>query len=424
MKTRKGILTVCVIAGVILFCVAALLTTAGIMQAKGYGISAGRLYLTDFGAYLIDENGGAMVLGDRSGSKQLFDGLNTGDLILVVHDGIEESYPARTGAYHVFRLRRGDATDLPKDPDLGFAQIGEVEDVPLSPTIDFEAQYIRTDGYNENVRYPVVKIIRSVRELNAYYEENKENYNLERRDTVYSDAPMGFLDACDKYDDAFFEDRILIMVLLEESSGSNRHEVQSVHMSTDGKCEISIDTIVPEIGTADMAQWHILIAPQAGTKVESASDVTVLIDGVNRRSQDFAFSLTWGTYGISSYDSSTGKLVKTTDATHPEDYVTEYHLTNEEKKRILGLISDLDMESYPDEYNPHGNGSSVPYMTLVLSVNANGIDKTVTAKETALSFEANNIKGQKFLDACRTIIDILTETEAWNALPEYEFFYD
>ncbi len=31
---------------------------------------------------------------------------------------------------------------------------------------------------------------------------------------------------------------------------------------------------------------------------------------------DFSFSLTWGCYGISSYDSRTGKLVKTTDATH------------------------------------------------------------------------------------------------------------
>ena len=39
---------------------------------------------------------------------------------------------------------------------------------------DFSAQYIRTDGYHEDVRYPIVKIIRSVHELNDYYEKNKD----------------------------------------------------------------------------------------------------------------------------------------------------------------------------------------------------------------------------------------------------------
>ena len=63
-------------------------------------------------------------------------------------------------------------------------------------------------------------------------------------------------------------------------------------------------------------------------------------------------------------------------------------------------------------------------MTLILSVKADGIDKTITVKETMLSYETNNKKGQKFLDTCKGIRDILTTTEEWKALPEYEFFYD
>ena len=47
------------------------------------------------------------------------------------------------------------------------------------------------------------------------------------------------------------------------------------------------------------------------------------------RPEDFSFSLIWGVYGTSSYNSRTGKLVKTTDATHPEDYVTYMHLSDE-----------------------------------------------------------------------------------------------
>ena len=39
-----------------------------------------------------------------------------------------------------------------------------------------------------------------------------------------------------------------------------------------------------------------------------------------------------------SYDSQTGKLVKTTDATNPDDYVTYYQLTDADKEYIYNLI--------------------------------------------------------------------------------------
>lgn len=154
------------------------------------------------------------------------------------------------------------------------------EDILAALPVSFDVQYIRTDGYHEEIEYPVVKLIRSVDELTAYYETSKEDYDLERKDKVYSDTTIGFLDACDKYDEAYFENQILVMVLLEEGSGSNRHKVQSVNQSADGQCYIYIDTIVPEVGTCDMAEWHILIEPQAGTDIESESDITVLVDGV------------------------------------------------------------------------------------------------------------------------------------------------
>lgn len=181
----------------------------------------------------------------------------------------------------------GNEKHPPRNLDSGVdGNGGAEEDVFLAaPTIDFGAQYIRTDGYHEFVKYPVVKIIRSVRELNAYYEANKERYGLGRRDNVASDMTIGFLDACDKYDGAYFEDHILIMVLLEESSGSNRHQVRSVHMSAGGQCCIYIDRIIPEAGTCDMAQWHILIEPEAGTEIGKESDITVFVDGVDPLTQ-------------------------------------------------------------------------------------------------------------------------------------------
>ena len=140
---------------------------------------------------------------------------------------------------------------------------------------------------------------------------------------------------------------------------------------------------------------------------------------------NLSFSLTWNTYGISSYDSATGKLVKTTDATNPEDYITTLQLDGQQLFAIWELLWELDIETYPDEYNPHGNGlASSPSMTLILTLREGDKVKTVRAENIALSYESDDPKGQKFLDTCKGIRDILTATEEWKALPDYEFLYD
>lgn len=150
----------------------------------------------------------------------------------------------------------------------------------------FAVQYIRTNGVMEDCEYPDVKIIRSTDELNAYYDGNKDRYDLERKDTVYADSTIGFLDACDRYNDAYFEEKILIMVVLQEGSGSVRHSVDSVEFdSNTGQYAIHIRSIVPEVGTDDTAQWHILIEPETGITVANVEDVIVYLDGVNPKLQ-------------------------------------------------------------------------------------------------------------------------------------------
>ena len=140
---------------------------------------------------------------------------------------------------------------------------------------------------------------------------------------------------------------------------------------------------------------------------------------------NLSFSLTWNTYGISSYDSATRRLVKTTDASNPEDYVTTLELDGTQMFAIWELLWELDIETYPDEYDPHGGElSSDPSMTLILTLRDGDKVKTVRAEDIALSYKSDDPKGQKFLDTCKGIRDILTATEEWKALPEYEFFYD
>ncbi len=140
--------------------------------------------------------------------------------------------------------------------------------------------------------------------------------------------------------------------------------------------------------------------------------------------EDFSFALTWNCYGVSSYDSQTGKLVKTTDTTNPDDYVTHYQLTNEDKEYIYNLLVSLDVNSYPDTYDPNSGTLSKPPMTLILTVRTNGKVKTIEAKNIASSFVSEDKKGQAFLSVCEAIRDQLTATEQWKALPDYENLYE
>ena len=126
--------------------------------------------------------------------------------------------------------------------------------------IPFEFTEIRTNAmkYDEALTYPDTAVITTKDGLNAYYEANKENFYLERVEKVYSDTTIGFLDEADKYDEEFFEENALILVVLENGSGSIRQKVTSVKTS-DSSTWVRIKNIVPEICTDDMANWHLFI---------------------------------------------------------------------------------------------------------------------------------------------------------------------
>lgn len=138
---------------------------------------------------------------------------------------------------------------------------------------------------------------------------------------------------------------------------------------------------------------------------------------------DSSFALTFNTYGVSSYDSATGKLVKTTDATHPEDYVTEFYMSEEQISEISALIRGLDILSYPDEYQPTA-AISEPHEILILSVRVGCEEKIVKCEEVAIGAKGCDEKAQAFLDVCERIQEIIYASEEWQSLPEYERLYE
>ena len=147
--------------------------------------------------------------------------------------------------------------------------------------------------------------------------------------------------------------------------------------------------------------------------------------------EDFAFSIVWGTYGNSSYDSNTGILVKTKHATDVSKYTCIVQLTEDQKAEVYRvLFSDIDLFQYPDKYDPFNapdakfKTMSEPNQTIMISVTANGRTKTVTCSEVAYGASGYCEEARAFMRAENKIVELLTSLPEWAAFPEYEFFYE
>ena len=100
---------------VLIFAAAVLLLAGAVLwgaSRRSLSLSVGHCLVGDNGSCMLVVANSPIQLSDRTRNGPLPGGLSTGDKILVLHDGVAESYPARTGAYGVWKLRDGDIEDV------------------------------------------------------------------------------------------------------------------------------------------------------------------------------------------------------------------------------------------------------------------------------------------------------------------------
>lgn len=132
-------------------------------------------------------------------------------------------------------------------------------------------QAIRTGCYysanSEYPDFPYSVIIENSEELKKYIKENENSFDLSRKEEVYSDTTIGFLDAVDKYDDEYFKENSLIIAVDTQPSGSIRYT--HAYLECIGNSEL-FDTLRiieyhPCLQTCDEAAWHIIVESKKGT---------------------------------------------------------------------------------------------------------------------------------------------------------------
>ncbi len=145
-------------------------------------------------------------------------------------------------------------------------------------------------------------------------------------------------------------------------------------------------------------------------------------------SDKYSFSLRFGTYGESFYDSKSGKLVKT--ATKPLKYQTEFFMSEEDFDTVLNMIWAMDISSYPSKYDPINPPDaevkleSSPYETLVFTYRAGNYEKVITCEEVALGGGGYDEKARAFLELCDYIQSVVVNSDEWLDLPDYENYYE
>lgn len=122
MNNKKWLIPVVIIVFVLILA----LVGIGTMVTKGYGISTGLYLEAKDGQTLLILDNSPIEMSNRT-ERDLFDNLDTGDKILVIHNGIAESYPGRTGVYAVFKISNGTTGDIPQNVVNQLINLGWLE---------------------------------------------------------------------------------------------------------------------------------------------------------------------------------------------------------------------------------------------------------------------------------------------------------
>ena len=106
MPKRTALMTLAALLAAICLC-------AGILAEKGLTFRVGRCVVTGEGDCLLLMDNAPVLLDGRTPLDRAFGIYATGDLLLVLHDGVRESLPGRTGCYFVLRLQKSGAGQVP-----------------------------------------------------------------------------------------------------------------------------------------------------------------------------------------------------------------------------------------------------------------------------------------------------------------------
>ena len=168
----------------------------------------------------------------------------------------------------------------------------------------------------------------------------------------------------------------------------------------------------------------LLVISVLGLSLSSCNSSNNDVSSFSVTQEDFYFVLTWGVPKDSSYDSRSGTLIKTkyVRERQPEEYIATYHYPD--INEIYEMAKSINIYSYADDYYPY-EGSSIatnPSVDYVFEIN----NKTITSEDCPMMStipDSVTKRGKQYLTLLFTIMNTLTNSEEWKAMPDSEILY-
>lgn len=139
--------------------------------------------------------------------------------------------------------------------------------------------------------------------------------------------------------------------------------------------------------------------------------------------EDFSFSLQWGIWGKSYYNSETGELIKSKYEDNKEDFKTVCFLNEDELEEVYFILYKLNLNNY-DDMKTQEFRQCKPGMKYELEVKINEAYKIITLPE-GIDRSRTHItsRARKIQNAIDQITEIIYQKEEWKALPKEEKLY-
>ena len=136
--------------------------------------------------------------------------------------------------------------------------------------------------------------------------------------------------------------------------------------------------------------------------------------------EDFHFSLTWGPFGCSSYNSETGELIKKKD----ENIQTTYFMDEAELKQVYEILMDYRIHKI-DKLTNFGFFFCSPPGKYEIVMYTDDIKHVIKTPDSGVDFSRKpyTIKARRFYNAIVEIKNIIYESEEWKSLPDSEMLY-
>lgn len=271
-----------VIAVFLALCIfsAVLILIAG---SRGMGISEGLYLRTANNSHMIIMGSSPVVMSAKGPAKS-FDRFDNGDRILILHNGIQESYPGGTAVYAAIKLENGSASDLPGDVLDALANMGwltpagentEPAENTAAPEDEKEldcAHHVCYVNWSDDAAVFDKAINKehftqsSLQHLPLYRIDDGDDYqsffsdffSILELESDYNGEP-GFCELTEHCREEFFEDNSLLIVYISANSGSLRFDLSKVVGAGDELAILVKQVNNPEICTDDMAGWFLTV---------------------------------------------------------------------------------------------------------------------------------------------------------------------